>query len=100
MAYPPSIKQSIQMLQVRDVELLQGYVLSSNPLVIQLINDEKRELTGSAIIVPQRMTDYFMTIYIDGEEKEIEIRNALRPGEMVHILSYNRGKNYYVLDRV
>ena len=32
--------------------------------------------------------------------KKITVHNALRTGEKVHVLSFNHGKQYFVLDRV
>ncbi len=80
MENPTSIKQLIQRLMPRQPEIVMGQVLSSEPLSVQIANDEKLILSRKMITVPGRITD-------------------LQAGELVHILVYNSGKKYYLLDR-
>ena len=80
MENPTSIKQLIQRLMPRQPEIVMGQVLSSDPLSVQIVNDEKQVLSSKMITVPGRIT-------------------GLQTGELVHILVYNSGKKYYLLDR-
>ena len=114
-----SMKQLFQGMVGEGVEVLQGIVQSANPLTIQIINDEKLLIGPSITYVPKHLTDYTITCMISKESANITgstsdgssltdfslngnitIQNALQVGEMVHLLSFNHGKQYYVLDRV
>lgn len=113
-----SIKQLIQGMTSNEVEILQGIVKSERPLKIQIINDEKLVIGQNITYVPRHLTDYKTTCSLIKEEKGnaetvndgnkfdgtfngvLMIHNALKMGEKVHILSFNHGKQYYVLDRV
>ena len=134
-----SVKQLFQeMSKGNTVEVLQGIVISENPLKIQMINDEKLIISANITYVPRHLTDYKTQIdivqksgTIDSQTKtdgshshsgvhgqtsatahshaldtfhiydmEITVYNALKTGEKVHVLSFQQGKQYYVLDRV
>lgn len=114
-----SIKQLIQEMAGKDVEVIQGIVQSANPLTIQIVNDEKLLIGESITYIPKHLTDYTTTCTISKENGSISgstsdgssltdfsftgnitIKNALQIGEMVHLLSFNHGKQYYVLGRV
>ncbi len=134
-----SVKQLFQeMNKGNTVEVLQGIVISENPIKIQMINDEKLIIGTNITYIPRHLTDYKTHIdivqkdgvvdshtKIDGNhshsgvhgqtsatahthsldtfhiyDMEITVYNALKVGEKVHILSFNHGKQYYVLDRV
>lgn len=120
-----SFKQIIQSMVGDDIGLLQGYVKSTNPLRIQISNDEKLIISSNITYVPRHLTDYTTTVSIvqsvgssligsteiDSDHSHalrsfniygatMTVKNALQIGETVHILSLNHGKQYYVLDRV
>lgn len=80
MENPTSIKQLIQKLMPKQLEIVMGQVISSEPLAIQAVNDDKLILSRSMITIPGRIT-------------------GLQTGELVHILVCNSGKKYYLLDR-
>ena len=115
-----SLKQLFQEIAGKgNTEVLQGIVKSVNPLKIQIVNDEKL-IIGSNITYVQKHLKYYTTHYTItmGNDKinesvsddsgltdfalsgNITIHNALQAGEKVHVLSFNHGKQYYVLDRV
>lgn len=117
-----SLKQLFQGMAGKDVEVLQGIVKSTSPLKIQVVNDDKLTIGQNITYVPWHLTDYNteVTIHwrtegssggsgdaafalhshaIEGR-KAITIHNALKVGEKVHLLSFNHGKQYFVLDRV
>lgn len=79
---PTSIKQLIQKLMPKGNEIIIGKVLSADPLKIQIVNDEKLILSRNMLIIPKRIVD-----------------EALQVDEYVHIIVFNNGKKYYVLDK-
>ena len=108
------------------MEVLQGIVKSASPLKIQIVNDEKLVIGPNITYIPRHLTDYKTEIsgpniqnyYYTGNGTEsgtapvspphvhalgkipVTVHNALKAGEKVHVLSFNHGKQYYVLDRV
>lgn len=97
-----SLKETLQHIGKlsKDVSVSKAVVLTSNPLSVQLLNDEKMLLNSRVLIVPEHLTDYTATIRIDSEEKQITICNSLKSGDTVYVLGYNSGKKYVVLGRV
>lgn len=117
-----SLKQLFQGMAGKDVEVLQGIVKSTSPLKIQVVNDDKLTIGQNITYVPRHLTDYSMEVTIHWQtenssggsgdaafashshaiegRKAITIHNALKVGEKVHLLSFNHGKQYFVLDRV
>lgn len=59
-----SIKGMIQNLQVENMEVVQGKVISVNPLKIQVESDEKLVIGANSIYIPQHLTDYTTTVEI------------------------------------
>lgn len=53
-----SLKQIFQSLVPKEVELLQGTVIATGPLKIQIVNDEKLIINERITIVPWHLTDY------------------------------------------
>ena len=121
-----SLKQVLQSLVTSNESTLQGVVISDLPLKIQIVNDEKLILGERALIIPNHLTNYKMTIDISlgstgdvdsktksdtsGHIHDLEnfaltsviatINNSLKTGEYVHLLALNKAKKYYILDRV
>ncbi len=120
MAEKMSIKQLIQGFTDDGVGVLQGTVKSVSPLRIQIANDDKLIIGQGNTYVPRHLTDYTTICVLaknaggsinepadDGSRLtdfsfsvSITIQNALQQGETVYVLSFNHGKQYYVLDRV
>ncbi len=120
-----SLKELFQGMAGDGVEVLQGIVKSASPLKIQIVNDEKLTIGLNITYVPMHLTDYkteisgpnIQSYYYTGSSTEsgtapvspshvhalgripITVHNALKVGEKVHVLSFNHGKQYYVLDR-
>ena len=109
-----SLKQLLQKMTDSGMTVILGKVIQETPLKIQAINDEKLIIGSNSIFLPRHMTDYITMCYIedsgkhdqhvsgDGEHShyaKIHIYNALKTGEVVHMLVFNNGKNYYILDR-
>lgn len=117
-----SIKQLFQGMVGDGAEVLQGVVKSTSPLKIQIVNDEKLTIGPNITYVPLQLTDYETEVTVDwvtesrsggsGDaayaahthdikgRKKIIVHNALKVGDTVHVLAFNHGKQYYVLDRV
>ena len=119
-----SLKGLFQGLVPDPCGILQGKVISTSPLKIQAVNDKKLIIGALLLIVPKHLTDYTaeVDISIGGgaltaatdtgdahyhneksfslKEGTLTVRNALKTGDNVHLLSLNNGKKYYVLDRV
>lgn len=103
-----SLKQLIQGMVGKDVEVLQGIVKSTDPLKIQMVNDEKLEIGPNITYIPKHLTDHETVVDISQDDEfgaisyraTVTVYNALKIGERVHLLSFKHGKQYYVLDRV
>lgn len=117
-----SLKQLIQGMMGESARVLQGIVKSENPLKIQIVGDDKLTIGPNITYVPFHLTDHTAEVTVSwqaenasdgGDEdavaphdhviagrKTIMIHSALKAGEKVHVLSFNNGKQYFVLDRV
>lgn len=117
-----SLKQLFQGMAGEGAEVLQGIVKSTSPLKIQIVNDEKLTIGPNITYVPRHLTDYTTEVTVNWRtenasggsgdaayashdhaitgRKKITVHNALKAGEKVHVLSFNHGKQYYVLDRI
>lgn len=117
-----SLKQLFQGMTRDGVEVLQGIVKSVGPLKIQIVNDEKLTIGPNITYIPRHLTDYSTEVTVSWRtenasggsgdaayashnhaitgRKAITVHNALKVGDRVHVLSFNHGKQYYVLDRV
>lgn len=113
--------QDIAAFGSTDVVL--GVVKSTDPLSVQVLNDEKLLLNESILYVPEHLKDYETEVTLHewktedragggGEaafashnhditgRKKVTIHNALKTGDQVHLLSFAKGKQYFVLGRV
>lgn len=87
-----NIAQNVEI----SVEVIQGTITKVNPLKVTLVNDTKIVLTSTDLIIPQHLTAH--KVSIDGSM--VTVDNSLKKGEKVHLLSFNNGKKFYVLDKV
>lgn len=106
-----SLKALFQGMSDAGIAVLQGTVKSADPLKIQIANDEKLTIGPNITYLPRHLTDYTIEAAADwgnGDDdgggapvrKRITVHSSLKAGESVHILSFNHGKQYFVLDRV
>lgn len=72
--------------------------MSINPLKINL--EQKLTLTESFLIVTEEFTDRKINIVIDEEEKEIEIKGALKVDDKLILARLQGGQKYLVLSRL
>lgn len=82
----------------KPVEIVLGIVLSTQPLKIEL--EQKLSLSEAFVIVPEELTDRTVKIIIDGEEKEIEIKNALQTGDKLALAKIQGGQKYLIISRL
>lgn len=76
-----SIRELIKKLSSSGPYLIQGRVVSLSPVEIRAEGDMGLTIRSGSLIVPSRM-------------------NPLQMDESLHIIAFNGGKRYYVLDRV
>lgn len=99
-----SLKELFQGMIPREIELMQGIVISEEPLRIQAVNDSKLIISRISTVIPQQLKDYTVSVTINDEtgehEAEITVHNALKTGDMVHLFAVQNGKKYFVLGRV
>ena len=119
-----SLKGLFQSLIPEADGIFQATVISVSPLKVQAINDAKLIIPASLLIVPPHLTDYTREVdievgggtlyggtdtsdehshYLDSfslTKGRITIKNALKKDEKVHLLSFDKGNKYYILDRV
>lgn len=82
----------------KPVEIVFGIVLSVNPLKVNL--EQKLTLSESFLFIPEEFTDRKINIVIDDEEKEIEIKNALKIDDKLILARIQGGQKYLVLSRL
>ena len=82
----------------KPVEIVFGIVLSIEPLKIDL--EQKLTLSESFLIVPEEFTDRKINIVIDDEEKEIDIKCALKVDDKLILARVQGGQKYLVLSRL
>ncbi len=87
-------------MQTNGSEIMQGTVISTDPLKVQMTNDEKLITSERITIVPEHLSDYSVKAEFEGTEITLTVYNALSAGDTVYVLSLNNGKLYYILDRV
>ena len=99
-----SLKGLFQKLAPTSMSVIRGKVISSQPLRIQAINDEKLVLNENTLCLPSHLSNYTVKVNIQQEgfsafAATMTVFNALKDNEKVYLLSFNNGKKYYVLDR-
>ena len=76
-----SLKEMFQNMAGNGTELIQGSVISLSPFKIQAVNDSKLIISTVSLVIPSRLGSFEL-------------------GDRVHLLVLNKGKKFYVLDRV
>lgn len=119
-----SIKGLFQDLASKgSAEVVQAIVKEESPLRVQVVNDEKLILTEDLLFIPEHLKDYQTEITLlewktenqsggSGEasfsshnhdiigKKKIIVHNAMKKNDVIYLLSYAKGKQYFVLGRV
>ena len=100
----PSMIQIIKQAAIEAVEasnptkVMYGSVVSTSPLSIKV--DQRFTVTKEFLILTKNVKKYETVVFLDGEEKEVEIDNSLRAGDAVILLQQQGGQKYIVLDKV
>jgi len=82
----------------KPISIMFGKVTSKEPLQINI--EQKMTLGSRQLIIPASLTDHKMIVDMEGEEKEIEIKNGLVTGDNVILLRMQGGQTFLVLERV
>lgn len=113
-----SLKSVIQGLQASPPGLRIGTVVSLSPLSISLAGDDKIKLKDSNCVILDYLRDQTVEVSFSGTASgdvttsegsgalknitysgTMTIKQGLKVGDQVHILSLNEGKQYIVLGR-
>lgn len=78
-----SFKGLFQALIPPSGGIMQGEVISTNPLKIQMLNDDKLIITENIAIVPRHLTDYHTIVDIELEDGKIDSETTTS-GEHTH----------------
>lgn len=96
-----SVKSAFQSTMTVGSGLLQGRVISTSPLQIQIVNDNKLIITRTSAIIPRHLTDHSVGYSVDGGPTQtVMVYSGLIVGDNVHLLSLQGGKKFYVLGKV
>lgn len=91
-------------VDVRQNGLLTGVVKKESPLEIQVESDSQLLLTESNLYVPRRMQSYSIDAQIETggatSAARITFDAGLKAGDVVYLLSFDKGAVYFVLDLV
>ena len=75
-----------------------GKVESVSPLRVYV--EQRFHLTADQLIVPKHLTNYDVEIVIDGENKKITIKNALKTSDKVVLIRQHGGQKFFIADKV
>ncbi len=83
----------------RPVRIIDADVVSTSPLRIRLSNNEKLVLSSERFIIPEKLTDYELSVRTPRGTETHTFFNALKTGDQIVVVSLQGGGMYYVLDR-
>ena len=75
-----------------------GKVISVSPLKIKI--DQKLILTSAQLVLSKHVTNYRLSVTIDGASKNMTVNNALKIDDEVILMQVSGGQKYIVIDRV
>lgn len=79
-----SLKQMIQHMYPDGPTVVEGYVISDNPLKITLTNDSKIILTEKSLIIPHHLTDYQIGVDLELATGTITAKTKQNEGKHTH----------------
>lgn len=79
-------------------DLVFGTVVSTSPLKIQYT--EKIFLTDVFLILGKHVQDHEEKMVIDGDEKQVTIKQALQVDDKVAMFRLDGGQRFYVFEKV
>ena len=92
-----------ECVEMRPCYVLLGTVTKASPLEIQVASDSKLLLDEDNLYLPEHLTKRSVRISLsvgDHYASSMTLDNALRKGDKVYLLSFDRGQLYYILDKV
>jgi hypothetical protein len=75
-----------------------GKVISASPLKIKI--DQKLILTSAQLVLSKSVTNYRLSVTLDGDSKTMTVNNALKNGEEVILMQVSGGQKYIVIDKI
>ena len=75
-----------------------GKVISASPLKIKI--DQKLILTSAQLVLSKSVTNYRLSVTLDGDSKTMTVNNALKIGEEVIMMQVSGGQKYIVIDKI
>ena len=75
-----------------------GKVISASPLKIKI--DQKLILTSAQLVLSKSVTNYRLSVTLDGDSKTMTVNNALKTGEEVIMMQVSGGQKYIVIDKI
>ena len=116
-----AIKQGIDNAGLGGI--MEGEVISAPPnLKVKVKNNSKLAIPKELLVVPQKLTDYTLQCFINVDSLEassssitlgavslnnintagadITIKNSLKIGDKVMLVSFEGGQRFYILDRI
>ncbi|RJS59140.1 DUF2577 domain-containing protein [Bacillus sp. PK3_68] len=94
-------KHSLKAGEIENpVRIFDADVVSTNPVSIRLMNNNKLILSEESFIIPKSLTDYTVQVQTPRGIETHTVLNALRIGDNLKVAAIQGGGFYYVLDRV
>lgn len=75
-----------------------GKVISTAPLKIKI--DQKLILTSAQLVLAKSVTNYRLSVTMDGDYKTMTVNNALQNGDDVIMMQVSGGQKYIVIDKI
>ncbi len=112
-----SLKGAMQGMIPKQSGVVEAIVVSIAPLSVKLKNDDKITISATSLIVPNMLTNYSVTVDIQGGSVSAEtedgdnlksfslsggkmtIKSGLSVGETVYLLSTDNNKTFMIVDR-
>ena len=82
-----------------ETEIFAGKITQTKPIELVDVDDETFSLSADELIIPEHLTDYNTIIEIDGNIKEVKIKNSLKKGDIVYVMSLKQSDFYIILGR-
>ena len=75
-----------------------GKVISISPMKIKI--DQKLILTSAQVVLSRNVTDYRLSVTLNGDDETMMVHNALKVDEEVILMQLSGGQKYIVIDRI
>lgn len=75
-----------------------GTVESVSPLRVYV--EQRFYLSSEQLIVPKHLTNYEVDVVLNGENRKITIKNALKTSDKVVLIRQHGGQKFFIADKV